>query len=145
VIKRARSLANLLLCLASGCASAPPPDGAAAAPEGPGQPVTPVATAAATAQPTAGGPTAKVTEVSGSAESTAYMKVTSIFTNPTSKPCRISRYMLVWPGGTKQIQLDDFSVPPGESRQRSVRVHPEDGDLKKLTSESARIEVGASC
>jgi hypothetical protein len=73
------------------------------------------------------------------------MKVTSIFTNPTSKPCRIPRYTLVWPGGTKQIQLDDFSVPPGESRQRSVRVHPEDGDLKKLTSESARIEVGASC
>ncbi len=73
------------------------------------------------------------------------MKVTALFTNPTSRPCRIPSYTLVWPGGTKEIRLDDFTVPPGQSMQRSVRVHPDDGDLGKLTAESARIEVAGQC
>jgi hypothetical protein len=101
--------------------------------------------AASPGAPTSAGPTAKITEVSGSAESTMYMKVTAVFENPTSRACRIPRYTLVWSGGTKEIRVDDFSIPPGESRQRSVRVHPEDGDLKKLTAESARIELSSSC
>jgi len=86
-------------------------------------------------------PTVKVTEVVGSAEGTAYMKVTAVFTNPSSQPCTIRRYTLVWSGGTKQIELEDFSIPAGSSRQRSVKVHPDDGDLKTLTMQSAHIDL----
>ena len=73
------------------------------------------------------------------------MKVTVVFENATARPCKLPRYTLHWDGGTKEIPLDDFSIPPGQSRQRSVRVHPEDGDLTKLDMKSARIEVAARC
>ena len=90
-------------------------------------------------------PSAKITEVTGEPGKTAHMKVAAVFTNPTSRPCRIARYTLEWPGGTKAIQLDDFVIPAGENRQRSVKVHPTDGDLTKLSTEGARMVLPARC
>jgi hypothetical protein len=107
----------------------------------------PASTPPAASSPTDAGaaPTAKVTEVAGSKESTAYMKVTAVFSNPGTSPCSIPKYTLIWSGGTKEIKLDDFTIPPGSSRQRSVKVHPDDGDLKTLTMESARIDLPPKC
>src|SRR5262245_58775883 len=115
---------------ASAASDVPAPSGAPAAPAAP-------ATATSDDMP----PSATITGVLGSAEATAYMKVTAVFKNPSSRPCKLRRYTLVWSGGQKEIKLDDFSVPAGESRERTVRVHPEDGDLKTLTMQSARVEL----
>jgi hypothetical protein len=90
-------------------------------------------------------PSAKITEVAGEPGKTAHMKVTAVFTNPGSRPCRIARYTLEWPGGTKEIQLDDFVIPAKETRQRSVKVHPDNGDLTKLSLDSARMALPAKC
>ena len=49
-------------------------------------------------------PSAKVTEVLGSAEATAYMKVTAVFTNPSPRPCAIPSYTLVWSGQYEAMQ-----------------------------------------
>jgi hypothetical protein len=36
-------------------------------------------------------------------------------------------------------------IPAGETRQRSVKVHPDDGDLTKLSMESARLTLPTKC
>src|SRR5262245_51564940 len=135
----------LLVAFSAFCAcSAPsatppaaPPSSPSAAPSSAAAPAAPASAAPAGDAP----PSATITGVLGSAEATAYMKVTAVFKNPSSRPCKLRRYTLVWSGGQKEIKLDDFSVPAGESRERTVRVHPEDGDLKTLTMQSARVEL----
>jgi hypothetical protein len=124
---RARFLA--LLPLLAACGGAPEP-----------APATPAAAPAAS-EPT--GPVARITEARGTPGDT--MKVVVIFENPTRSPCAIPTYTLRWPGGTKTIELGDFVIPPGESRQRSVKAHPDDGDLTSLQATTATIELPKTC
>ena len=134
----------------AGVTSDPALSGGATAGPGPSGAATPSSTPAPNAgeSPSAApdaAPSAQITEVAGEPGKTAYMKVTAVFANPGARPCRISRYTLEWPGGTKEIQLDDFVIPAKESRQRSVKVHPDNGDLTKLSKESARMALPAKC
>jgi hypothetical protein len=68
-----------------------------------------------------------------------------VFSNPTGRPCRFTGYKLTWPGATKTVKLDGFTVPPGETRERVLKVHPADGDLAKLTPESAQVTIEVDC
>lgn len=90
-------------------------------------------------------PTAKVLEATPSKESALYLHVAVLFDNPSSRACRIHGYVLTWPGGKKTIALDGFSVPSHEQKKRSVKVHPDDGDLSTLTPEKASVEVKSDC
>jgi hypothetical protein len=55
------------------------------------------------------------------------------------------RYKLVWGGSSKEIKLEDLSIPAGETRERTLKVHPNDGDIKALSVESAQVEVQTDC
>lgn len=103
----------------------------------------PVPTTPSPAASEATGPVARIVEARGTPGDT--MKVVVIFENPTRAPCAIPTYTLRWPGGTKVIELGDFVIPPGETRQRSVKAHPDDGDLTSLQATTATIELPPTC
>ena len=47
-----------------------------------------------------------------------YKRATLAFDNPGPYSCTIAGYTLTWSGGSKKIDLERFTVPPGETRQR---------------------------
>ena len=87
---------------------------------------------------------ARIIEVSPKSEGKPYANAKIVFENPTTHVCTISAYTLTWGGGKKRIEKA-FTVPAGESRQRSVRANPNDGDLASLTRESAKVEIQTNC
>ncbi|MFT3772373.1 MAG: hypothetical protein QM820_43825 [Minicystis sp.] len=126
------------------CGGAPPPapaTPAAAAPAGSAPAATP-----APAAPVAAAPTVKVLGVAVSDKGDHFTRVTVSFTNPGGKPCKIASYTLAWPGGTKEFPLENFTLAPGQSQTRAMRVHPGDGDLTKLTDpDVTRISLRSDC
>src|SRR5262245_52832640 len=52
-----------------------------------------------------------------------YKRATLAFENPSPYTCTVASYRVTWPGGKKDISLETFTVPPRETRQRSVRMH----------------------
>jgi hypothetical protein len=54
-------------------------------------------------------------------------------------------YKVLWATRSKTVTLDDLTLPPGETRDRWLKVAPEDGDLDALTVEGARVELSAEC
>lgn len=133
------------------CSPAPPPASPeAAGPSSAGtsaasDPATPASEPPASAAPAGGPPSARVVEVGPSKESAPSSRAKVEFKNPGPKPCRFTGYTLSWGSSSKTIKLEGFTIPPGETRERSIKVHPDDGDLSALTVESARIEVKADC
>jgi len=130
-------LATLLPIVLLGCAGPAPqpaPQAAATAPSALPAPPTPV-------EP----PSARVAAVAPSRESVPYTKAKILFTNPTKRACRFVSYKLTWGAAHKDIKLDAFSVPAGETRERWLRVNPDEGDLAALTVEGARVEVQVDC
>jgi hypothetical protein len=136
-----------LSCAASPSPTTPSPDTTpAASGNAPAQGSARTAETGAPMQPAPNeAPRAKVTKAEIVAKDQYYKRATVAFENPSPYACNITSYTLKWEGGKKEITLDAFSVPPGESRQRSVRVHADDGDLGKLLPESAQVEVHATC
>ncbi len=129
------SLLAPLLLLA--CSSPPPPaapPAPAAAPPPSAAPVAPVEV-----------PSARVMAVAPSKDDTAYVRAKIVFANPTRGACRVLGYKLLWAGKSKAITLQDLALPPGETRERWLKVNPDDGDLAALTPESARVEVKMEC
>lgn len=131
-----------------------PPDVGAAATTAEGATTAPTPTASATATPFGGSatsaaqgppPTAKVIAATPSKESAMYLHVEILFDNPATRACQIDGYVLTWPGGKKTISLDGFSVPSHEQKKRSVKVHPDDGDLKSLTPSDAAVSLSTDC
>ena len=72
-------------------------------------------------------------------------RVKVVFANPTPHPCSITRYVLSWPNGSKPAQPESFRIPAGESRERWLVVHPNDGDLSSLTQAAATISIETDC
>jgi hypothetical protein len=132
---------RLLLALAFAplAACAPP-----AEPAAPPAASTAVPASAAPAAPEAP-PAARVTAVEVGKESALYKRAKIVFQNPTKRACKFLGYKLVWAGASKAIQLEGLAVPPGETRERWLKVNPGDGDLDKLAPESARVEVQVEC
>ena len=136
-----RSLfASLLPIVIIGCAE-PAPQASAAAPQ-----ASAVAPSVSVA-PSAPGepPSARVETVAPSQESALYAKAKIVFKNPSKRACRFVGYKLSWRGAHKDIKLDGFSVPPGETRERWLRINADEGDLAALTPEGARVEVQVDC
>jgi hypothetical protein len=140
-----RSLAAIL-ALASAplaCSAAPPP---AAAPP-PGTEPTAAAAPLPSAAPAApeAPPSARVTAVEPSRESAPGARAKVLFANPSGHPCRFVGYTLSWGSARKVIKLEGFTVPPGETRERWIKVGADDGDLAALTPEGSRVDVKAEC
>jgi hypothetical protein len=129
-------LALLALAAVLGC-SAPPP----ASPPASSPTPAPPAAAPAPDEP----PTASLAGVAPSKESGAGVRAKIIFTNPGKRPCRFLGYKLSWAGSSKAIKLETFADPPGETRERWLKMSPDDGDLSALTPASARVEVQTEC
>ncbi len=99
------------------------------------------APAASTAEPIA-----RVLGVAVSDKGDHFTRVTVSFENPSGKPCKIARYTLTWPGGSKEFPLDNFTLAPGARQTRAMRVHPNEGDLTKLTDpDVTRITFQPEC
>ena len=131
------SFASVVLVV--GCASASPPP----PPQPTAPPPTPT-TATETAEPTEPTtPYAKILEIEPPGKDDADGHVKMLFINPTGQDCRFHAYSVVWPGGKKRIDGKNFKVPAGGRRQRSMRIHPNDGDTSTLSE--ARTEVESDC
>jgi hypothetical protein len=90
---------------------------------------------------------AEVIEVRDIGESAPYKSVKMRFVNPSGKACEVTQYELTWPGGRKLVNgersssFKTFMVPGGEVRQRSLRVHPSDGETSSLAVEGAKLNA----
>lgn len=72
-------------------------------------------------------------------------RVRIVFDNPTATPCQVRGYTLRWGKAAKTMRDVGLTIPPGESRDRNLKVHPDDGDLEALTESGASIEIDAAC
>jgi hypothetical protein len=90
-------------------------------------------------------PTGKVLAVTPKSDATPYARVRLMFENPTPSTCRFTSYTLNWPGGKKTIEEKPFDIPPAGRRRRTLRVHPDDGDLSTLTPSKTLIDIAAGC
>jgi len=90
-------------------------------------------------------PSARVTAVAGSRDNEANARAKIIFTNPAKRACRVLGYTLVWARNKKRITLQDLTLPPGETRERWIKVNPDDGDIAALTPESGQVELETDC
>jgi hypothetical protein len=74
-----------------------------------------------------------------------YVRVAIELQTPASRRCRFDGYRLIWPGGSVAVGLDGLRLPRGTKRLRTLRVEPADGDVDRLTTKTARVEVDAVC
>ncbi len=133
--------------LTAGCtASAPQPAAAPATP--PPAPATPTppspAEQAAAPAPAAesGNPSASVEEFAAEGDET---RAKILFVNPTAHSCEFRSYTLIWPGGKKRVDAKAFHVSAGGKRERSLRIHKNDGDISSLNKGSAHVEIETDC
>lgn len=136
--------------LSLGCGSTQPTGAKNASSSGPGDPSSSSTPESGTASEPAGETRAFHAEVVGitnETEGVPYKSVKMLFKNPSGKACEVSSYELEWPGGKKLVngerspQFEKFMVPAGASRQRSLRVHPSDGDIATLDTASAKLKA----
>jgi hypothetical protein len=91
-------------------------------------------------------PSARVAAVEPSRDGGLYLRAKILFKNPTTSPCRFMSYRLTWGASSKEIKLDSsLVIPPGENRERWLKVHPEDGDLSDLTEIKSLVQVQTEC
>jgi hypothetical protein len=86
-----------------------------------------------------------VLEVVPGKEDVPSVKAKILFSNPSAAACRVSGYKLVWGAQSKAVTLRDLTLPPGETRERWLRVNAGDGDLASLSPQSGRIELTTDC
>jgi hypothetical protein len=68
-----------------------------------------------------------------------------VFSNPTKKACKVSGYKLTWAANKKAVTTQEFPLPPGETRDRWIKLDRDDGDLATLTAESGKVELVIAC
>jgi len=91
-------------------------------------------------------PSARVATVEPSRDGGLYLRAKILFKNPTTSPCRFTSYRLTWGASSKEIKLETpLVIPPGENRERWLKVHPEDGDLSDLTEMKSLVQVQTEC
>jgi hypothetical protein len=133
----------LLLALPA-CAAAPPRSVPAApsteASEAPAAHAAPPAEAPADATPTA-----TVTAVAPAKGDAKGLRARMLFSNPSKRTCRVLGYKATWGTRSKTVTLQDLTLPPGETRDRWLKVAPDDGDLDALTVEGTRVELDVAC
>ena len=142
------------LSIGLSCGGSPPPATTGTPPDASGAPTaaapaTPSSAAASTPPPgsaSGGPPTARVLGVAVAQKADHYTRVTISFTNPSDKPCNIQGYTLSWDQGSKDIPLEKFTLAPGKSETRAMRVHAGEGDISRLvTPEGTRVVVRSDC
>lgn len=123
----------LLMFVLLGCASAAPPPPVPTVEPAPAPAAVPVAPE----EP----PSAQVVAVEPGKESALDLRAKIVFTNPTKHACRVQSYKLAWPGSSKVVKVDGLSIPAGETRERWLKLHPNDGELAKVTPADTRVEL----
>jgi hypothetical protein len=83
--------------------------------------------------------------VEPSREGFRYARAKIEFSNPGPRTCRFVRYKILWGSWSKEIKLEDVSIPAGQTRERWIKVDSEHGDISALTVKSARVEVTTDC
>src|SRR4051812_18925469 len=111
--------AALLLAAVPLACAAPPPA------------TTPPSTAAASTAPAAAPaspPIAPSAKILGAAalESGPDLKVKILFENLSPWSCRFVSYKVSWASSSKEIKLDGVTIPAGQTRERSIKLHAND-------------------
>jgi hypothetical protein len=133
-------IALLLPLVLVGCSQPTPPPAAPSAP-----PAAAVVPASPTAAPADDKPSARVTAVEPRTDDAKGVRARILFSNPSSRACRVVGYKMSWAKRNKAVTLQDLTLPPRETRDRWLRVSPDDGDLDALTPEAARVELSLEC
>jgi hypothetical protein len=139
----ARPLLVIALALPA-CATLPPPAEpapAAPAPASSAAPAPASPAAASAGEP----PSARVAAIAPAKEGAGSVKAKILFSNPSARACRVLGYKLSWAGKSKAITLADLTLPPGEVRERWLKISPDDGDVAALTPNSGHVEVQTDC
>jgi hypothetical protein len=97
----------------------------------------------ASAAPAEERPSARVTEVK--LDDAARGRAKILFSNPSKHECRVSAYKLVWGARSKVISVQAVALPPGETRERWIKLDRDDGDLTAVTPEGAKVELTFTC
>jgi hypothetical protein len=93
-----------------------------------------------------GGPlTTKVVEVEASKDGSKDMHVSISFDNAGAGNCHVKSYTLTWPGGTKTVKPEDFTVHGKKAAQRVMVIHPDDGKLDSLTLDKSAATTKSDC
>jgi hypothetical protein len=123
--------------------------GTSTPPAAPSPPPPPASVAASPPPaPRADGPSAPyatVASIDDSRDSPGFKRVKIVFHNPMHRPCSVTRYVLTWPGGKKPAEPEPFQLAARDARERSLRVHPNDGDLSTLTVDVASVALETDC
>jgi hypothetical protein len=90
-------------------------------------------------------PSARVAAIEPARDGSMSMRAKILFKNPTEHTCRFLGYRLTWGASSKEVKLDTLVIPPGENRERWLKVHPEDGDLSDLTELKTLVQVETDC
>ncbi|GEM_PF-2414705 len=135
------------------CSPHPPPASSSAPPSHPApttsperQPNPPVSIPEEqTPSPTPSKPVAKVLEILAGRDDPNDRRIRIEVSNPTDKPCTVKGYTVSWGSSKKSMPLADTVIPPGESRQRFLIVHPRDGRVETLTVDGATVDMQYEC
>lgn len=90
-------------------------------------------------------PSARVGAVEDSKTSVVYKRVKIVFENPTKAPCRITGYRLEVGAWHKDVKLDGLTLPAGETRDRWLKVHPDDNAPADPPLTSGQVTIEADC
>lgn len=131
--------------LACGAAPAPAPAPATTSVESAPSAVPSASASAAAPPPVEKKAGARLAAVEMGKESIPSKRAKIVFENPTSGPCRFTSYKLTWGASSKEIKLDGLTIPAGETRERWLKVHAEDGKLDDLTEDKSRVEAQVDC
>jgi hypothetical protein len=90
-------------------------------------------------------PSGRVAAIEPARDGSVALRAKILLKNPTNHTCRFLSYKLTWGTASKEIKLEPLVIPPGENRERWLKLHPEDGDLSDLTEVKSLVQVQADC
>jgi hypothetical protein len=90
-------------------------------------------------------PSARVMSVAAPSAKSPSARVKLLFSNPTKRACRVVSYKLAWGDKSKTITLQDLTLPAGETRERWIKIDPDEADVTTLTTEVLKAEPRFDC
>lgn len=86
---------------------------------------------------------AKVKQVTGSREGTTFVTANLVFSNTSERIVEVTKYKILWPGGSLLLETKNLLIPPLKALERNVRINSDAGDIQKLLQEPslARVEL----
>jgi hypothetical protein len=76
-----------------------------------------------------------------SLESAMYVTAKLVFTNGSSRTVGVTKYEILWPGGSVVLEPENLSVPALGVQERTTRINPDAGDIAALLQDPSKAHV----